>query len=298
MKKIIGIAGIALFLLNSCTTQGVKKDPEKKDEYKEGEQIRKDGESEDDAAKQLIPAGKEVNVVKDENNIKITWFEQGKGKTIEKGKVYKINYDVRLEDGTLVDGNQLLKRDWLPFLTGFGMQTRGWDIAFEKLRVGDFVEIFLPAAMARGEKGIKGLIPPNSNNIIHVRILEELSPTRIVDGTSVWLLEENKSVKTKADQESEVIFHYMVGTPSNPKYDISYRRNTPFSMRFSDNGIVKGLKKALIGAKRADKLWVVVPASEAYGKQGLVNLVQPDEPVFYDILVLEVDKPQLEGKKP
>jgi FKBP-type peptidyl-prolyl cis-trans isomerase len=61
-------------------------------------------------------------------------------------------------------------------------------------------------------------------------------------------------------------------------------------LRFSDFGIVKGLKKALINAKRSDKLWVVVPAEMAYGSKGLLDLVKPNEPVFYDIFVENVTK--------
>jgi FKBP-type peptidyl-prolyl cis-trans isomerase len=168
------------------------------------------------------------------------------------------------------------------------MQTKGWDIAFKKLRVGDFVEIVLPSNMARGKDGVKGLIPPNAVNIIHVRVLGVISPTRIIDGTKVWLLEENQSNKLRATVENTVEFHYMVGTQSNPKYDISYRRNQPYALKFSDFGIVKGLKKALISAKRADKIWVLVPPSEAYGDKGLVDIVKPGESLFYDIFVTDV----------
>ena len=193
-----------------------------------------------------------------------------------------------MEDGTLVDGNQLLKRDWLPFLVGYGVQTPGWDLAFRKLKVGDFVEIVLPGALARGKAGIKDLIPADAVNIIRVRVLEKIKPTRVIDGTKVWLLEQNEAEKKLANEESVIDFHYMVGSPSHPKYDISYRRSQPFEMRFSDNGIVRGLKRALVGAKKSDKLWIVIPASEAYGEKGLVDLVKPGENVFYDIFIMEV----------
>jgi FKBP-type peptidyl-prolyl cis-trans isomerase FkpA len=113
-------------------------------------------------------------------------------------------------------------------------------------------------------------------------------PTKKVDGVKVWLLEENNSETLKAKGDNTVDFHYMVGTKSNPKYDISYRRREPFRMRFSDRGIVSGLKKGLLGVKRSDKVWVLVPPAEAYGSQGLIDLVKPNEKLFYDIFVVEV----------
>ncbi len=269
--------------LFSCNTEGVKKDKNKK----EIEVVKEKIQTPIDAIEALNPT-KEIDAFEDDNGMKIKWFERGEGPLLKAEDVVQINYSVRLEDGTLVDGNQLLKRDWLPFIVGFGLQTPGWDLAFEKLKVGDFVEIVLPGKLARGKAGIKDLIPANAVNIIHIRVLSKIAPTRVVDGTKVWLLEENEKEQKRASAESVIDFHYMVSSPSHPKYDISYRRAKPFEMRFSDNGIIRGLKRALIGAKKSDKLWVVIPASEAYGKTGLVDLVKPGESVFYDIFMMDV----------
>ncbi len=272
-----------VFALFSCSTEGVKKD---KDQAKTKD-VKQQVNLKTDAIQALVPT-KEVDTYMDKSGLKITWFERGKGALLKNEEVVQINYEVRLEDGTLVDGNQLLKRDWLPYIVGFGLQTSGWDLAFKKLKVGDFVEIVLPGNLARGKAGIKDLIPPDAVNIIRVRILDRIKPSRVIDGTKVWLLEENENEKKVANEESVIDFHYMVSSPSNPKYDISYRRANPFEMRFSDNGIVRGLKRAMLKTKKADKLWVVIPAEEAYGNNGLVNLVKPGESVFYDIFVMEV----------
>lgn len=280
MKKNSIYFFLALTLF-SCNTDGVKKDKN------ESQDVKQKVKPTDDAVKALVPS-KKIDTFEDENGMKITWFEQGKGELLKNEDVVQINYEVRLEDGTLVDGNQLLKRDWLPFIVGFGLQTSGWDLAFKKLKVGDFVEIILPGDLARGKAGIKDLIPPNAINKIKVRVLKKIKPTRVVDGTKVWLLEQNETEKKQANEESVIHFHYMVSSPSNPKYDISYRRPSPFEMRFSDNGIVRGLKKALLEAKKADKLWVVIPAAEAYGNKGLLDLVKPDENIFYDIFIMDV----------
>jgi peptidylprolyl isomerase len=285
IRSITAILGISLLVL-SCNTEGVEKNSFKKKQDSK-KKISDKLLIVSDAKESLKPT-KVVTAIQDKTGIEIKWFEQGKGSSLEAGEVVKINYDVRLADGTLVDGNELLKRDWLPFLVGYGMQTKGWDIAFKKLKVGDFVEIVLPGEWARGKAGVKGLIPPNSVNIIHIKVLGKISPTRIIDGTKVWLLEENQSNKLRATVENTVEFHYMVGTQSNPKYDISYRRNQPYLLNFSDFGIVKGLKKALISAKRADKIWILVPPSEAYGDRGLVDIVKPGESLFYDIFVTDV----------
>ncbi|TNE53028.1 MAG: hypothetical protein EP338_13365 [Bacteroidetes bacterium] len=286
MKATICLS-LLIILLGACDVSGVK---QKKEDDLIGYQEKKTGKGKEKLSgdRKTLNPGKELDEKQLEGGIRIKYFERGSGAKLKEGEVVKIDYEVLLADGTKVDGNSLLNKAWLPFMVGYGMQTPGWDIALKELKAGDFAEIYLPAKMARGEKGIKGLIPPNSPNIIRIKVLGHLKPTRVVDGTQVWLLEENKKEQKKADLESEVEFHYMVGTESNPKYDISYRRNQPYVLKFSDYGIIKGLKKALINAKKSDKIWVLVPPAEAYGSKGLKDLVKPNEHVFYDIFVMDV----------
>lgn len=277
---------VCCFLV-SCTPKGVKSDANVTKPTEIENQLSKKQQKEELAKLSLKPT-KKIGSKKLENGISLTYFIHGDGEALKDGEVAQINYEVLLKDGKMVDGNKLLKKDWLPFLVGFGMQTPGWDIAFRELRVGDFVEVYLPAKMARGEHGIKGLIPPNSDNIVRIKVVGKLEPTREVEGTKVWVLEENVDEPKKATTENEVTFHYIVGSKSNPHYDISYRKNQPYTLKFSDFGIVKGLKKALINAKKSDKLWIVIPPSEAYGSKGLNELVQPNEELFYDIFVMDI----------
>jgi len=128
-----------------------------------------------------------------DNGIDIVWLEQPNGERIQAGDVVLIDYKVRLSDSTIIDGNHLLNKPHLPYIVGFGFQPKGWDIAFEHLHVGDFVKIHLPAALARGKKGVKGLIPDNADNFLTIRILSKMAPTREVDGVKIWLLEESVS---------------------------------------------------------------------------------------------------------
>jgi len=288
MKKI----GITLLLLaiglHSCDVEGVQRKENTGSLSTKSKTGSKPVIQSADSKNALKPSKKAVSDYEGKDGLRISWYERGKGPLLHKDEVVEINFEVLLENGTLVDGNQLLSRPSLPFLVGYGMQTKGWDLAFEQLRVGDFVEIFLPAPLARGEKGVKGLIPPNAANIIRVRVLGKVAPTKVIDGTKVWLLEENKEEKTRAGAEGTVDLHYMVGTASNPKYDISYRRNEPVTLHLSKTNTVEGLKKALINAKKSDKLWILVPAAQGYGDKGLVDIVKPGETLFYDVFVMDV----------
>lgn len=229
-----------------------------------------------------------------DNGIDISWLIHGKGDKVKKGDVILIDYKVTLADGKIVDGNHLLNKEFFPFVVGYQMQTKGWDFALEHLNVGDLARIKIPSELARGVKGIKKegskewFVPPNAVNYLSIRVIKKETPTRVVDGTKVWLFEENKQNKEKFGEKNAVIFHCMISSESNPIYYNSYSTNSPYKLIFSDKGIIPGLKKALINAKKSDRMYIIVPSSEAYGSKGSEGFVKANEDLFYNVLVMDV----------
>ncbi|TSJ48228.1 FKBP-type peptidyl-prolyl cis-trans isomerase [Fluviicola chungangensis] len=277
---------IAIGLLITACTTGV----EKVDDKKEAPSTRSTGDGLSEAEKQIEPKQTIVDKKSFPNGIRIQWFEKNDGAPIRDGAVYEINFKTKLENGEIVDGNYKLQRDMLPFLVGYGMQTPGFDMAIKELKVGDFVEIFIPGKLARGKKGIPGIIPPNAPNIVMLRIGKEIKPTKVIDGVKVWKLEENPEMTDAVvGENSNVAIHYFVGTKSNPRYDNSYQRNTPFAFGMNDHSLIPGLRKAMLNNKMYDKLYILVPAKEAYGARGYVDLVKPNEDLFYDVIIMDVD---------
>ncbi len=241
----------------------------------------------------VSPLDKNIEVsdsLKTPEGIVIRWFKHGKGPTLKRGSVYYIDYKVFLDKGDIIDGNHLLKKDSIPFPIGFQMQGKGWDLALSKLRSGDYVEIFLPSKLARGDKEIKGLIPANSNNTVKIHVLSKMAPTRTVDGNKVWLFEENNENKVLFDENETIVFHTMTSTPSNPRYVNTFRDNKPFELRLADYGTVPGLKKALINAKTSDRMFIYVPSAQAYGNNGYLDVVKPNEDLLFNVMVMEVSK--------
>lgn len=291
---LIVISCIGLFY--SCSTEGVKK--KRSDDIviqKNNNEIK--GNKPNKSGKISALNSDELAVKSTtsyDNGITISWMKRGKGDLIKKGDVIDIDYKVTLQDGKVIDGNHLKKMEFFSFVVGFQMQTKGWDYALEKLKVGDFVRVKIPAELARGEQGIKmegekgWFVPPNSVNYLTIRILRKLEPTRVVNGTKVWLIQENKDNKLKYNESNAITFHSLVSSESTPLYYNSYRNNTPYTMLGTDKGIIPGLKKALINAKKADRMFIVVPSEEAYGSKGLEGSVKPNEDLFYSVLVMDV----------
>lgn len=225
--------------------------------------------------------------------LEIHWVEEGEGEAFGDGKLIDVDYAVYVKGGKLAHSTSQYGMLSVPFLIGFNMQTPGWDLALAQMKVGDSAEVIIPSKLGRGSKGYydidaatgqkRELIPPNTDLILKIRVVAERQPTRIVDGTKVWKLYSNKTSTVEFNEGKEVSFSCSGYTPS--KRNIV---NTNFSMKLEDQGIVPGLKKAMIGAKKADKMFILVPSSEAYGSKGYHNLVKPNEDIFYNVFVTDV----------
>jgi len=290
MKKLSLLVGVYCAVI-SCTTEGVSKN-NKQEKVINKKEINK---TETKKGTALNSDNLEINSTKSyDNGIIISWLKYGKGEVVSKGDVLLIDYKVTLKDGSIVDGNHLWKKETFPFVVDYQMQTVGWDFALKNLRVGDFARVLIPSKLARGEKGIKKegdkgwFVPPNSDNYLTIHIVKKQKPTRSVDGTRVWLFEENKAQKVKFNNSNSVVFHCMISSETNPNFYNSYRTNSPSTLKMSDKGFVSGLKKALINAKKGDRMFVVIPSSEAYGDRGLEGSVKPNEDLLYNILVMDV----------
>lgn len=280
------------FVLVSCDIKGVESSDEKQEEQNTADDFVEEMNQEKDS---LSKPKKEIeekpsDTLKLKSGITITYFKKGEGEKLKKGDVVKIDYRAKLEDGTIYDGNHMVKKSSIPFLVGWNQQTSGWDIALEELRVGDDVDIFLPAKYARGKKGIKGVVPPNANNILSMRIVEKFEPTAEVDGVQIWKYDELKTPGDSIQEKDEVYINYWVSSESKPRYDNSYQRGEVFKLVLGDENIVSGLHKALRFGREGDRLMIKIPAKEAYGKEGLIEMVKPNEDIFYDVQISNVVK--------
>ncbi|CAN5670141.1 FKBP-type peptidyl-prolyl cis-trans isomerase [soil metagenome] len=101
----------------------------------------------------------------------------GKGRQINSGDLVSINYTGSLLNGVIVDNNLKSGKPY-QFIVGNSDVIRGWDIAFQKLHIGDKAMLIIPSSLAYGEEGIQRrgsltyLVPPFSTLIFDVEVLD------------------------------------------------------------------------------------------------------------------------------
>lgn len=101
-------------------------------------------------------------------------IEVGEGKETVKGALVIVNYEGRLEDGTTFDSSFNKGRPF-QFVFGTGRVIKGWDQGLVGMRVGGKRKLFVPSHLAYGERQMGNIIPPNSNLLFEVELLDVLT---------------------------------------------------------------------------------------------------------------------------
>jgi peptidylprolyl isomerase len=98
----------------------------------------------------------------------------GTGKTAERGALITAHYVGWLEDGTEFDSSY--KKN-TPFQTVLSNKRviQGWVIGLTEMKVGGKRRLSVPAHLAYGERQIGTIIPPDSNLIFEIELLEVLT---------------------------------------------------------------------------------------------------------------------------
>ena len=126
------------------------------------------------------------------SGIKILSLNEGKGVKPQDGQKVLVNYAGYIRDtGMLFDSNikevaqengvfdpqraQDPQYGYMPYPWEYSQKVgliAGFKEALLSMKVGDKLRVFIPAALAYGEQGIQGLIPPNSDLVFQIEIVD------------------------------------------------------------------------------------------------------------------------------
>lgn len=230
--------------------------------------------------------GKVDKTKKLSSGIVLKWIERGNGPGFKSGEMALIDYRLGTPDGKIIDGNNRIELPFIPFVVGYSMQTPGWDLAFAHLKVGDFVKIEIPAALAYGAKGIKDVLAPNTPNWLYVKVLSKIKPSIDSDGIRAWKLADGQPFTLEEGGAKEIAYEYVASTPN--KANAIVARKFPQRYVVGQKTAVPGLRKILKNALQGERYYLILQPEQAYGSKGYGKSIGANEPVFFLLDVVGV----------
>lgn len=175
------------------------------------------------------------------SGVKIKWIKRNTGKKIKSDEMLMLEYRLSLPDGRIVDGNNKMKMPYLPFVVGYNMQQKGWDLALREMCVGDVAKIEIPSKLAYGSKGLGSVIPPNTDNWLFVKIHGMVKPDYDQDGVRYWELQSGE----KSMSRNKVKFHMIASTKNKANIFNTYASNFPLTYTSGQKNYPRGLEQVL-----------------------------------------------------
>lgn len=150
----------------------------------------------------------EIHLTKDGGVIKRI-YTNGEDPVPEKGQEVTVNYEGRLEDGTIFDRSSD-RGEPLKFIIGTGQVIKGWDIGIMTMKLGEKADLIIKSEYAYGKIGAPPKIPGEATLIFTVEVIQvnDRKPTRWMmnDAELVQVglrLKEDGNLKFKAQKYKE-----------------------------------------------------------------------------------------------
>ena len=209
----------------------------------------------------------------------VRWLDSGRGPEIAPEDWVLVHYDAWIPGGDWVDTTH---DDGVPFLapsSAEGLLVAGLDEALRLLRVGDRAAITLPAATAYSDVGKPPRVPPNSDLIYELEVLQRLETRE--NGLRIAVREEGSG--EPASDGDWVVVDYTATHPRTGRELAATPRNQPLEFQLGASNMLPGLNAGIRGLRPGAKATLVLPPELAYGERGKPPWIAPGVHLIYEL---------------
>jgi peptidylprolyl isomerase len=225
--------------------------------------------------------------------------ENKAGEKAAAGTSATFHYSGFFRDGKMFDSSRDRNQP-LPVKVGQGQIFPGWDEGISMMRNGEKARLIIPSKLALGEAGYPPIIPPNSDLIMDIEILEVkvlIAPAKFdikgleakttASGLKYYEVKRTASA-VKAAAGKVVKVHYSGYLADGTMFDSSVERGEPIEFPLGQGQVIPGWDEGIALMSIGDKLRLVIPYNLAYGEQGRPPMIPAKAELTFDVELMEV----------
>jgi len=215
------------------------------------------------------------------------------------GTKVTLNYSGYFKDGKPFDSS--VERGQ-PFTVkmGSGQVIKALEDGIALMHKGDKTKFYIPSKLAYGESGHPPIIPPNSDLIFDIEILDVqpvVTPTLFdITGKEMKttpsglkyyeVVKSNNPIKATAGKTVKV--HYSGYLADGKMFDSSVERGEPFEFELGKGQVITGWDEGIALMSIGDKFRLVIPYYLAYGEQGRLPMIPEKAELTFDVELIGV----------
>lgn len=236
------------------------------------------------------------NAMVTESGVKYVFLEEGTGKNLVPGEKIRFHYVGKLTDGTQFESSYDYGEPYT-HVVGSNDVIVGLRDAISNLSVGDIALVHIPSHLAYGDQST-GLIPPNSDLIFQIEIVEVIPKPTMFDTEGAVLRSSGSGLQYYILNETEgeparvgdiVFIHYTGYLEDGTIFDSSVERGEPYGFQLGVDPMISGWDEGVQLLKVGEKAQLIIPPEIGYGERGN-GPIPPNATIIFDIELVSVQK--------
>ena len=215
------------------------------------------------------------------NGYVVVSVDKGNGKRVQAGDCVLFDYSLMNVRGDVLDGSEKLGFP-IAVIQGKRIVVQGLDEAFTYMHVGERSRVSISPEMGFGEEYENRLVQKGEDIIYDVTIREVIEPLD-TGGVKVYVIREGNG--TPVESGDQIGMDYIGFLSDGKVFDSSRKSEGVYDFHVGKGRVVPGLDMALPKLNVGDQAYVVIPATQAFGANGLQDLVPPNEDIFYKVTI-------------
>lgn len=222
-----------------------------------------------------------IDSIKLKSGVRVSYLVRGTGKPVKKYDVAAINYRGAVEGGKELESNKLFNKP-IPYVVGIGMTFDAFDEVLEKCKYGDKVRFTIPADKAYGKKGRGGAIPPNTNLVYEIDVVQPIVGKKTKSGCEYFTLYKPDGQTKQPAFGDKIELSYMGWIKKTGRlFEASAANGKLAEFELGGQAALKAWQETVAEMHEGEKVLVLAPASTCYGSTGVPELVPANSDLVY-----------------